>query len=103
MSTTLYQLLMSCTQMKILLTTHVGSGSSTSPDLRLHHLKYIFNVSIEKYVDEKFCKLCFHEGEPVSVVHSHHNLDITCPSMTDMEKETMYGPNWIAKMYGYPD
>ena len=53
------------------------------------------------YPEEKFCKLCFHEGEPVSVVKSHHNLDITCPTMTDEEKETMYGPDWIPKMFGY--
>ena len=50
-----------------------------------------------------YCNLCFHEGQPVSVVRSHPNLDITCPTMTDEEKETMFGPNWIAKMYGYPD
>ena len=59
------------------------------------------NLSTED--DEKFCKLCYHEGEPVSVVMSHYNLDITCPTMTDEEKETMFGPNWIARMYGYPD
>ena len=51
--------------------------------------------------EEKFCKLCFHEGESMSVVTSHHNLDITCPTMTDEEKETMYGPDWIPKMFGY--
>ena len=62
---------------------------------------HVSNISTED--DEMFCQLCFYEGEPVSVVRSHHNLDVTCPTMTDKEKETMYGPNWIAKMYGYPD
>ena len=58
------------------------------------------NISTE---DEKFCQLCYYEGEPVSVVMSHPNLDITCPTMTDQEKETMFGPNWMARMHGYPD
>ena len=66
-------------------------------------IKYKTNVSTEDYDEKMFCKLCFHEGEPLTVVMSHHNLDITCPTMTDTEKETMYGPNWIARMYGYPD
>ena len=65
--------------------------------------KYKTNVSTEGNEDKMFCKLCFHEGEPVSVVTSSHNLDISCPTMTDQEKETMFGPNWIARMYGYPD
>ena len=56
-----------------------------------------------KEKNDLFCKLCFTEGEPVSVVHSHHTLDISCPSMTDEEKEKIYGPDWIPKMFGYYD
>ena len=62
---------------------------------------HLSNVSTEE--DEMFCQLGFHEGEPVSVTTSHHNLDISCPTMTDQEKETVYGPNWLPKMYGYLD
>ena len=52
--------------------------------------------------DEIFCKLCFSTGQPLSTVKSHYSLHISCPSMTDEEKETVYGPNWVARMYGYP-
>ena len=52
--------------------------------------------------DELFCKLCFTTGQPLSITTSHHSLHISCPSMTDEEKEQVYGPNWVARMYGYP-
>lgn len=52
--------------------------------------------------EEVFCKLCFTTGQPLSMVKSHHTLHISCPTMTDDEKETIYGPNWVARMYGYP-
>ena len=54
-----------------------------------------------KEKDVIFCKMCFHDLQPVSVVNSHPILDISCPSMTDEEKETIYGPDWIPRMYGY--
>ena len=75
---------------------------TTPPRKNIGNKKYKFKTNISTE-DEMYCKLCFHEGEPVSVVTSHHNLDISCPTMTDQEKETMFGPNWIARMYGYPD
>ena len=58
-------------------------------------------ICTKKNDEEMFCKICFADGEPLTVVTSHHNLDITCPTMTDEEKETLYGPNWIPKMFGY--
>ena len=78
------------------------SRPRTTPRKAISNTKYKFksNFSTE---DEMYWKLCFHEGQPVSVVRSHPNLDITCPTMTDQEKETVYGPNWLPKMYGYPD
>ena len=78
------------------------SRPRTTPRKAISNTKYKFesNISTE---DEMYCNLCFHEGQPVSVVRSHPNLDITCPTMTDQEKETVYGPNWLPKMYGYPD
>ena len=56
----------------------------------------------EQRNEEVFCKLCFTTGQPLSTVHSHHTLHISCPTMTDDEKEKVYGPNWVARMYGYP-
>ena len=65
---------------------------------------YKSNMSTEEADDgEIFCKLCFTTGQPLSTVNSHHTLHISCPTMTDDEKETIYGPNWVARMYGYPD
>ena len=50
-----------------------------------------------------FCQYCFLSGQPVSVTHSHNILDVSCPSMTDEDKERIHGPNWLPKMYGYYD
>ena len=57
---------------------------------------------VERREEEVFCKLCFSTGQPLSMVKSHHTLHISCPAMPDDEKETIYGPNWVARMYGYP-
>ena len=50
-----------------------------------------------------FCKYCFLSGQPISVTYGHNIMDVTCPSMTDEDKERIHGPNWLARMYGYPD
>ena len=52
---------------------------------------------------ETFCQYCFLSGQPVSMTHSHNILGVSCPSMTDEDKERIHGPNWLPKMYGYYD
>ena len=52
---------------------------------------------------EYFCKYCFLSGQPISVTYGHNIMDVTCPSMTDEDKERIHGPNWLPKMYGYND
>ena len=52
---------------------------------------------------ETFCKYCFLSGQPISVTYGHNIMDLTCPSMTDEDKERIHGPNWLPKMYGYYD
>ena len=52
---------------------------------------------------ETFCKYCFLSGQPISVTYGHNIMDVTCPSMTDEDKERIHGPNWLPKMYGYYD
>ena len=52
---------------------------------------------------ETFCKFCFVSGQSISVTHSHNVLDVTCPSMSHVDKERIHGPNWLAKMHGYND
>ena len=72
--------------------------SNTSGNKTVQH-KTNFSTEAD---DELFCKLCFTTGQPLSTTTSHHSLHISCPSMTDEEKEQVYGPNWVAVMYGYP-
>ena len=50
-----------------------------------------------------FCQFCFVSGQPIRVTNSHNVLDVTCPSMSHVDKERIHGPNWIAKMNGYND
>ena len=52
---------------------------------------------------ETFCKYCFLSGQPISVTYGHNIMDVTCPSMSDEDKERIHGPNWLPKMYGYYD
>ena len=52
---------------------------------------------------ETFCNFCFVSGQPVRVTHSHNILDVSCPSMSHVDKERIHGPNWLAKMHGYND
>ena len=52
---------------------------------------------------ETFCNFCFVSGQPVRVAHSHNILEVTCPSMSHVDKERIHGPNWLAKMHGYND
>ena len=67
------------------------------------YLRKSNHYSEEKGKDyEILCKLCFSTGQPLSIVKSHHSLHISCPSMTDDEKEQVYSPNWVARMHGYP-
>ena len=33
------------------------------------------------------CDLCYHGGQPISVVLSHKNLDLACPMLTSEEKD----------------
>ena len=53
--------------------------------------------------NETFCQFCFVSGQPIGVTHSHNVLDVTCPSMSHVDKERIHGPNWLAKMHGYND
>ena len=50
-----------------------------------------------------FCKYCFLSGQPTSVTYGHNIMDVTCPSMSDEDKERIHGPNWLPKMFGYYD
>ena len=78
----------------------------TVPHLSYGKKKYRYKSKVcsedDEDADEMFCKLCFTTGQPLSTVKSHFSLHISCPSMTDEEKESVYGPNWVARMYGYP-
>ena len=78
----------------------------TVPQLSNGKMKYRYKSKVcsedDEDADEIFCKLCFTTGQPLSTVKSHYSLHISCPSMTDEEKEHVYGPNWVARMYGYP-
>ena len=52
---------------------------------------------------ETFCNFCFVSGQPLRITHSHNILDVSCPSMSHVDKERLHGPNWLAKMHGYND
>ena len=51
------------------------SRPRTTPRKAISNTKNKFKSNIYTE-DEMYCKLCFHEGQPVSVVRSHPNLDI---------------------------
>ena len=87
-------------------TTNHVIHARDAPHQSIGKKKYLYKSNVRNKDaeddDEIFCKLCFSVGEPLSIVKSHYSLHISCPSMTDDEKETVYGPNWVARMHGYP-
>ena len=46
-------------------------------------------------------------GQPIKVTVSHNDLDIECPSMSDVDRVRIHGEKetnkWLARMYGYSD
>ena len=56
---------------------------------------------------EKHCQFCFLSGQPIKVTVSHNDMDIECPSMSDVDRVRIHGEEktnkWLARMYGYND
>ena len=57
--------------------------------------------------EEKHCQFCFLSGQPIKVTVSHNDMDIECPSMSDVDRVRIHGDKetnrWLARQYGYND
>ena len=57
--------------------------------------------------EEKHCQFCFLSGQPIKVTISHNDMDIECPSMSDVDRVRIHGDKetnkWLARIHGYPD
>ena len=53
------------------------------------------------------CQFCFLSGQPIKVTVSHNDMDIDCPSMSDVDRRRIHGDKetdrWLARMHGYND
>ena len=64
--------------------------------------------SASKSSPEEFhCQFCFLSGQPIKVTRSHNDMDIECPSMSDVDRRRIHGDQetdkWLARIHGYPD
>ena len=57
--------------------------------------------------EELHCQFCFLSGQPIKVTRSHNDMDIECPSMSDVDRRRIHGDQetdkWLARIHGYPD
>ena len=57
--------------------------------------------------EEVHCQFCFLSGQPIKVTRSHRDMDIECPSMSDVDRRRIHGDQetdrWLARIHGYPD
>ena len=55
----------------------------------------------------KHCQFCFLSGQSIKVTVSHNDMDIDCPSMSDVDRRRIHGDKetdrWLARMHGYND
>ena len=64
--------------------------------------------SASKSSPEEFhCQFCFLSGQPIKVTRSHNDMDIECPSMSDVDRRRIHGDRetdrWLARIHGYND
>ena len=66
-----------------------------------------YRNSCKSQSTERHCQFCFMSGQPIKVTVSHNDLDIECPSMSDVDRVRIHGEKetnkWLARMYGYSD
>ena len=66
-----------------------------------------YRTSFKSQSTEKHCQFCFLSGQPIKVTVSHSDMDIECPSMSDVDRVRIHGEEetnkWLARMYGYSD
>ena len=87
------------------LTDYVNNADRYPDDVyyqggKLHKIKKKVTLSVRPR--EKHCQFCFLSGQPVKVTVSHNDMDIQCPSMSDVDRRRIHGDaetdKWLARI-----
>ena len=96
------------------LTDYINNADDYPDDVyyqagRLHRIQKKASPEVipTRRTRENHCEFCFLSGQPIKVTVSHNDLEIQCPSMSDVYRRRIHGDTetdrWLARIHGYHD